>query len=341
MRLILITWLFCALIATLGGTQASAGAVLDSVRERGYVKCGAGERHLGFVLRNSAGEWEGFDVDFCRAIAAAVLGDAMRARFFPVSNEQRLPMVQQGKVDVLYRTTTWTLGRDSLPGLDFAGVNFYDGQGFMVPRSLGAEKVADLKGRVVCVADHTTGSKNVVEYSKTHDLDFVVRLFASQDVLKNNVFLGKCDAYAEDISGLASIRAYNAPVPGDYVILPKAISKEPLGPVVRNDDDQWFDIVKWTLFATVEAEERGITSQNIDSFLAGEDVANRRFLGETAELGEALGLDPKWAYRIIKQVGNYGEIFERNIGPNTKVGLQRGLNDLWTRGGLMYAPPFR
>ncbi|GAB6054193.1 amino acid ABC transporter substrate-binding protein [Magnetospira thiophila] len=335
-------WLWLALmVGMVGSAPAQAGAVLDAVRERGYVKCGAGEGHLGFVVRNEDGVWEGFDVDFCRVIAAAVLGDAAKVQVLPVSNQLRLPMVQNGDVDVLYRTTTWTLTRDTLPGLNFAGVNFYDGQGFMVSRASGIRNLAQLKGRIVCAADHATGLNNVTDYSASHDMAFEIKSFASQDVLKNALFLGKCDAYAEDISGLAAIRAYNAPVPEDYLILPEAISKEPLGPVVRSDDDQWFDIVKWTLFATIEAEERGITSANIDDFLITRDAALGRFLGTTSELGAALGLDASWAYRIIKQVGNYGEIFERNIGPQSRVGLQRGLNDLWTRGGLMYAPPFR
>ena len=338
MRLI---YLFFGLLI-LSTTTAHAGPTLQSTLERGYVRCGIGETtHLGFTFQNTKGHIEGFDIDFCRVVAAALFGDPGRVDFSVVSNEKRLTLLEAGEYDVLYRTTTWTLMRDAGTELDFAGVNMYDGQGFMVHADSGVKTLADMGKANVCVNADTTTHKNLEDYIKLHNKPWTIELGSNEDILKNNFFTRKCDAYTDDRSGLASIRASDAPLPERIRILPDTISKEPLGAVVRNDDSEWFDVVKWSLLATIEAEELGLNSTNIDAARASSAPALMRFTGQTSDFGDALGLPQDWAYNVIKHVGNYGEIFERNVGEQTALGLSRGLNNLWTKGGLMYAPPFR
>ena len=274
-------------------------------------------------------------------MAAATLGDATKVEFVPLSAQQRFTALQSGEVDLLSRNTTWTLTRDTTLGLDFVGVTFYDGQGFMVPADLGVSSALELDGAAVCVQTGTTTEKNLTDFFRATGMSFEPVVFEGLEESKTAFFEGRCDAYTTDASGLASIRATDAPNPDDYVILPQIISKEPLGPAVRNDDSEWFDIVRWSVFATLQAEELGINSGNIDDMMNSEDPNVQRVTGVAEGMGEALGLDEAWAYNIVSQVGNYGEIFEANVGVDTPLGFQRGINALWTDGGLMYAPPLR
>jgi general L-amino acid transport system substrate-binding protein len=322
-------------------SQAFAGATLDKVRANDVVRCGVSTGLAGFSIADSQGNWTGLDADFCRAVAAAVLGDATKVEFVPLSAQQRFTALQSGEVDLLSRNTTWTLTRDTALGLDFAGVWFYDGQGFMVPKELGVTSALQLDGAAVCVQTGTTTEKNLTDFFRATGMSFQPVVFEGLEESKTAFFSGRCDVYTTDASGLASIRSTDAPNPADYVILPEIISKEPLGPAVRNDDSEWFDIVKWTLFAELDAEELGITSQNADDMMNSEDPNVQRLLGAEPGMGEALGVEEDWAYNIVTQVGNYGEIFERNVGVNTPLGFQRGINALWKDGGLMYGPPIR
>ena len=336
--LIRLTYLFFLLLTT---NSTSAGTTLQSVQERGYLKCGIGEQYLGFSQRTTSGEFSGFDVDFCRTVAAAVFGDSSRVEFVIASNQHRFRNLEQGLYDLLYRTTTWTLTRDAGYALDFAGINYYDGQGLMAHRKLGAERLSDVGRARVCAIKSSTTYKNLRDYIDRHNKPWTIIPGQSKQSLKNLFFTGECDLYSNDRSGLASIRASDAPIPEDIVLFPEVISKEPLGPMVRNGDQAWFDIVKWSLFATIEAEELGLTSNNIEQYRSPENPALQRFLGESAELADALKLEPRWAYNIIKQVGNYEEIFDRNLGSESPLKLDRGLNRLWNQGGLLYSPPFR
>jgi general L-amino acid transport system substrate-binding protein len=338
--------IFCFLIAALclalaGLGAARAATTLDTVRERGALRCGVSTGLAGFSLVDSQGRWSGLDVEFCRAIAAAVLGDTKKVEFVPLSAQQRFTALQSGEVDVLSRNTTWTLKRDAALGFNFTGVTFYDGQGFMVHRELGVAKVEGLDGAAICVQPGTTTELNLADTFRARGLAFEPVVIESIEEATSAYFSGRCDAFTADASSLAAIRATNAPDPAAHLILKERISKEPLSPLVRHGDDQWFDIVKWVINATIAAEEKGITAANIDSFLKSRDPTVHRLLGRTPGMGEALGLDAQWAARAIRQVGNYGEIFERNVGVDTPLGLERGLNDLWTRGGLIYAYPFR
>ena len=320
---------------------ATAGETLDAVIERGYLQCGVNTGLAGFSNPDSEGMWTGLDVDFCRAIAAALFDDTEAVRFTPLTAQQRFTALQSGEIDVLSRNTTWTLTRDTALGLNFAGVMFYDGQGFIVPRELGVTSVLELDGATICVEPGTTTELNLADFFRANDLSFEPVVIEHQDEATATFFSGRCDVYTTDASGLASIRATVAPNPDDYVILPEIISKEPLGPVVRHGDDEFFDVVKWVRFALIEAEEKGITAANIDAMMESSDPTVQRLLGVTPGMGEALGLSEDWAVRAIRAVGNYGEMFERNVGVDTALGLERGLNDLWTRGGLMYAMPAR
>ena len=341
MRVLIKSVCLAVALATFATSLALAGATFDAVRERGFIRCGVGEQHMGFTHVDEKGRFIGFDVDFCRAVAAAVFGDGDRVQLIPLNNMVRLSAVQGGEVDVLIRTTTWTLSRDTGLGLLFAGVNFYDGQAAMVHVTKGLTSLKDAQNLSFCAAEKTTSLDNIRDYMRANGRDMKLRTFYSLDTMVKAFFAGDCDVFTDDSSALASIRASNAPTPDKYVILPERFSKEPLGPVVRNDDVAWFNIVKWVLFATLEAEELSLTSSNVATAAQSQNPAVLRFVGVEDNYGEHLGLDKAWALNIVSKVGNYGEIFERNIGPKTAVGLPRGQNRLWKDGGLMYAMPFR
>jgi general L-amino acid transport system substrate-binding protein len=338
---------------TLAGLLAAAGLVtapaamagkdLDAIKARGTLVCGVNTGLAGFSAADSQGRWTGLDVDYCRALAAAILGDGNKVRYSPLTAQQRFTALQSGEIDVLSRNTTWTLTRDASLGMHFVGVTFYDGQGFMVPKSLNVKSAKQLKGAQVCVQSGTTTELNLTDYSRANSLDLKPIVFEKQEAATGAYFSGRCQVFTTDASGLASVRSKEAQNPADHVILPELISKEPLGPSIRRGDDEFFAIAKWTLNALLEAEEYGITAANIDQMKKdSKNPGVMRLLGAgTEDTGKVLGLDKDWAYRAIKTVGNYGEIFERNVGEKTAIGLPRGSNQLWTQGGLMYAPPVR
>jgi len=319
---------------------ASPGPTLAAARDRGAVICGAHPGAPGFSVLDSQGVTRGLDADTCRAIAAAALGDPAKARFIVLSSQARLPALQSGQVDVLPRTTTWTQTRDTANGLNFTAVTFYDGQGFMVRRSANVRRARDLAGATICVTSGTTNELNLADWSRTNNIQVQPLVFEQNEETRNAYNSGRCDAFTTDASQLAGIRTALRN-PDEHVILPDIISKEPLSPAVRHGDDQWFDIVRWTVFALIEAEELGITQANVDQMLQSPNPAIRRLLGVAGDHGPMMGIDRRWAYNAIKAVGNYGEVFERNLGSGSPIGLSRGVNDLWTRGGLMYAMPIR
>jgi general L-amino acid transport system substrate-binding protein len=320
---------------------AHAGKDLDAIKARGQVICGVSTGLAGFSLADSKGEWTGLDVDVCRAVAAALFGDAKKVKFVPLSAQQRFTALQSGEVDILSRNTTITMTRDTSLGLDFTGVTYYDGQGFMVPKKLGVKSAKELKGATVCVQPGTTTELNLADYFRANKMDFKPVVIEKLEEIEQAYFSGRCDVYTTDASGLAATRATRAQNPEDHLILPEIISKEPLGPAVRHGDNQWADVVRWTFNAQLEAEEKGITSKNIDEMLKSVDPQIKRLLGVTPGMGKALGVEEDWVVKIVKQVGNYGEMFERNVGKNTPLKLERGLNALWTQGGLQYAAPIR
>ena len=325
-------------VAALTGS-AHAGKTLDAVLARGDVRCGVSTGVAGFAVADSAGNWTGLDADFCRALAAAVLGDGANVTFVPLSAQQRFTALQSGEVDLLSRNTTWTLTRDASLGLIFAGVTFYDGQGFVVPRDIGVHSATELDGAEVCVQTGTTTELNLADYFRANNMEFKPVVFESLEESISAFFHGRCQVYTTDRSGLAAILAVDAPNPDDYVILPETISKEPLGPVVRRGDDDWFTIVKWLVYALIEAEEKGVTQANVASMMDSQDPVVKRLLGVSGDMGTKLGLGNAWAVQAIRAVGNYGEIYRRNVLP---IGLARtGSNRLWTHGGLMYAMPLR
>jgi general L-amino acid transport system substrate-binding protein len=330
-----------ALWLGVGAATARAGETFDAVKARGQVNCGVNTGLAGFALPDGKGVWRGLDVDVCRAIAAAMFGDASKVRFVPLTAQQRFTALQSGEIDVLSRNTTWTSQRDIELGINFAGVDYYDGQGFLIARKAAIKSAKELNGAAVCVLAGTTTELNLADYFRANKMSFKPVVIEKNEELAQAFFSNRCDAITSDTSQLASIRAAFAPNPDDYIILPEIISKEPLGPAVRHGDDQWFDLVKWSLYAMIQAEEKGITSQNVDTFKNTDDPEIKRMLGLTPGLGTAMGVDDRWAYQIIKQVGNYGESFERNVGKGSKLKLERGLNALWTNGGLMYAMPIR
>src|SRR5579863_4545885 len=327
--------------AVLFAAAASAGPTLDGVKSRGVVTCGVSTGLAGFSLPDKEGNYRGLDADTCRAIAAAVLGDAKKVKFVAATAQQRFTLLQAGEIDVLTRNTTWSLLRDTEQGFTFAPVTYFDGQGFMVANKLGVKSAKELEGATICVQPGTTTELNLADYFRTNHMTFKPLVIEKLDEVENAFFSGRCDAYTTDRSGLAATRAAKAPNPDDYVILPEVISKEPLAPAVRHGDDEWFDIVKWTVFALIGAEEKGIGSATVDAMMKSDDPEVKRMLGVSPGMGKALHLDDKWLYNIMKQVGNYGEVFERNVGRNSPLKLERGLNNLWTAGGLMYAMPFR
>lgn len=321
---------------------AYAGQTVDSIKQRGALRCGVNTGLAGFSIADGQGRWSGLDADVCRAMAAALLGDAEKVQWVPLSAQQRFTALQSGEIDVLSRNTTWTLTRDASLGIVFAGVTFYDGQGFMVPASLGVKSAKELSGAEVCVQTGTTTELNLADYFRAQNMEFKPVVFESLEESKVAFFNGRCQVYTTDASGLASIRSVDAPNADDYVILPELISKEPLGPAVRRGDDDWLAIAKWTIYALLEAEEAGVNSGNVDKMKAeSKNPTVQRLLGTSGDMGKLLGLDPEWAYRVIKQVGNYGEIYDRSVGPKTPLKLERGLNALWTDGGLMYGMPVR
>ena len=329
-------WAFLVLLGL--AQSALAQSTLQAVRSRGFVQCGVNTGLAGFSLADSKGVWHGIDVDVCRAVAAAVFGDASKVRYTPLTAQQRFTALQSGEVDILSRNTTWTITRDTSLGLNFVGINYYDGQGFMVPKKLGVKSAKDLNGATVCVQPGTTTELTLADYFRANHMSFRPLVIEKLEEVMSAYLSGRCDVLTTDHSGLVALRATRVPDPAAHVILPEIISKEPLGPAVRHGDDRWFDIVKWSLFAMIDAEELGLTSKNIDAQRRSTNPAIQRFVGTSGGIGKMLSLDDKWAYEIVKQVGNYGESFDANLKP---LGFERGLNRLWSRGGLMYAPPFR
>ncbi|MBP5855860.1 amino acid ABC transporter substrate-binding protein [Marivibrio halodurans] len=322
-----------------GATVANA-ATLDDVKAKGYLDCGVTTGLAGFASPDDEGNWTGFDVDFCRAMSAAIFGDPDKVKYTPTTGKTRFTALQSGEVDVLARNTTWTLSRDVDLGFEFIGVNYYDGQGFMIRKDMGITSATQLDGASVCIQSGTTTELNLADYFRTNNMSFTPVVVEDSAEARQNYDQGACDVYTTDRSGLAAQRAV-LQEPDTHMLLPEIISKEPLGPLVRHGDNQWGDIARWTLNALVTAEEFGVTSENADSMLESENPEIRRLLGSEGNLGGMLGLEADWALNAIKTVGNYGEIFEAHIGPNTPVGLDRGLNALYKDGGILYSPPFR
>ena len=332
------------LAAMVAANAATAGTVLDAVKARGALVCGVGTGTAGFMLADSQGKWVGLDVDVCRAIASAIFGDAEKVKFVPLSSQQRFTALQSGEVDILSNNTTETLTRDTALGLDFTAVTYYDGQGFLVNKKLGVKSAKELNGATVCVAPGTTTELNLADYFRANKMTFKPVVIEKVDEVRAAFFSGRCDVYTNDSSSLYATRAANVPPPAkaeDFIVLPEIISKEPLAPAVRHGDNQFADIVRWSQYAMIEAEEYGITSKNVDEMLKSENPSIKRILGVTPGMGKALGVDEKWVYNIVKQVGNYGESFDRNVGMGSPLKIERGLNNLWTKGGLQYAPPIR
>jgi general L-amino acid transport system substrate-binding protein len=327
-------------ISLLTSVFAYAGKDFDAVKKKGFIQAGVNGGVFGFGMPDNKGVWRGLDVDTARAVAAAVFGDADKVKFTPLTAQQRFTALQSGEIDVLTRNATRTLSRETQLGLNFVTVNYYDGQGFLIPKKLGVKSAKELSGATVCVLPGTTTEQNAADYFRSNKMDWKPVVIESTSELAKTFFAGRCDVLTSDASQLAGTRS-TAPNPDAYELLPEIISKEPLAPAVRHGDDQWRDIVDFSVLAMINAEELGITSKNVDQMLKSKDPVIQRFLGVVEGNGKALSLDEKWAYNIIKQVGNYGEVFERNVGVNTSLGLERGLNALWTKGGLMYSPPFK
>ncbi len=337
--------------AALAISAVSAGAgTLDTVKQKGFIQCGVNPGVIGFGTPNEKNEWTGFDVDFCKAVAAAVFGDVTKVKYTPLSAKERFTALQSGEIDLLSRNSTWTMGRDTTLGLMFAGVTYYDGQGFMVPAKLGVKSALELGGASVCTQTGTTTELNLADYFKSNKLEYKVVAFEKNEEVLKAYQDGRCDVYTTDQSQIYAerLKLSNA---GEQLVLPEVISKEPLGPVVRQGDDQWFNVVKWTYFAMVTGEELGVSSTNVDQMKTSENPEIQRLLsikvknpdGTEADndFGKGVGLGPDWAFNIIKHVGNYAEVFDRNLGPATPLKIARGKNALWKDGGLQYAPPIR
>ncbi|TDI54318.1 MAG: amino acid ABC transporter substrate-binding protein [Alphaproteobacteria bacterium] len=330
-----------AAVGVMAFGAAAFAATLDDVKSKGHLQCGVSQGLPGFSNPDEKGNWTGVDVDVCRAIAAAIFGDADKVKYTPLSAKERFTALQSGEIDVLSRNTTWTLVRDVALGLEFAGVNYYDGQGFMVRKSAGIKNASELGGATVCVQIGTTTELNVSDYFRANKMDYTTVVFEKADEVVAAYDAGRCDVYTTDQSGLYAQRI-KMKNPAEHVVLPDVISKEPLGPVVRHGDNKWGDIVRWSLYAMIEAEEMGLTSANVKAEKADtSDPAKRRLLGVEGDLGQNLGLSNDWAFYIISQVGNYGESFARHLGPDTALNIERGLNALWKDGGLQYAMPAR
>lgn len=323
-------------------SPAMASKTLEAIKKKGEVSCGVNTGLGGFGIADSSGKWTGFDVDFCRAVAAAALGDANKVRYVPLSAAQRFTALQSGEIDLLSRNTTWTMSRDTQLGTTFGVTTFYDGQGFLIPKKLKVKSAKQLKGATVCVQSGTTTEKNLADYFRQQKMQYKPVVYEDLKALIAAYNEGRCAVFTSDASQLAAIRANDMKVPDDHMILPEIISKEPLGPLVRRGDEDWAKLVTWVHFAMITAEELEITSANVDAKRSETIPEIQRLLGQgNNDFGKSMGVDAAWAYRVIKQVGNYGEVFERNVGAKTPLKLSRGQNDLWTKGGLQYAPPIR
>ncbi len=331
---------FCAALVVLLAVHVLQAMTLQEVQKRGELTCGVSTGIPGFSNPDESGIWSGFDVDLCRAVAAAAVGDAEKVKLVPLPAKERLTALQSGEVDMLASNATWTLTRDTALGLHFAGINYYDGQGFMTSQKRGAKSALDLNGSTICLQSGTTSELNVADYFKENKMTYKPLAFDTPDQTVRAFRAGRCEVLSSDKSQLYALRI-KLENPGNAVILPEVISKEPLGPVVRQGDDGWFNIVRWTLFAMINAEENGVTTANVDEMKTSTDQNIRRLLGLEGVKGAGLGLNDDWAYQVIRQVGNYGEVFERNIGSSSPLKIDRGLNALWNRGGILYAPPFR
>jgi len=331
-----------SLMLSLGATMtAEAGQTLDGIKSKGFLACGVGGEKAGFSTVDNTGKFTGLDVDVCRAISAAIFGTPDNVKYVPLLAVQALTAVQTGEIDVLSRSSTWTLRREGQLGLLYGPVVFMDGQAFLVKKSANLQSPKQLSGASICVQPGTVTELTLGDYFRSNNLQLKTVVIESPSEVENAFFAGRCDVFTTDASALAGTRLTKAANPDDYVILPERISKEPLAPVVRQGDNQFFDIVRWSVFALLQGEEKGITSKNVDAMLKSEDPDIKRILGVSPGNGQAIGLDEKWAYNIVKTVGNYGEIFDRNLGAGSPLKLERGLNDLWTRGGLLYSPPMR
>jgi len=327
-------------VACVSAAAAAAPDTLQQIRDRGRLVCGTSQGVAGFSAKTSDGRWVGFDTDICRALAAAIFDDPEKVTYVPLSSKDRLIALQSGDIDVLPRTTTWTLSRNTMQGLTFTAVNYFDGQGFMVKAAAGVKGPADLGGATICVAQGTTSELNLGDYAQERRLSVKVATFSTTEDAIKAYEAGRCDAYTTDVSGLVADRLKLAR-PDEHVILPDLISKEPLGPWVRKGDERWFDIVRWTVFALLTAEELGVTAANVEAQRTSTNPEVKRLLGADAKLGETLGLSNDWVVRVVRNVGNYGESFERHLGSGSPLKLPRGANALWSRGGLQYSPPFR
>ena len=320
--------------------SAHAGSTFDSVKKKGFVQCGVSTGLPGFSAADDKGTWNGIDVDACRAVAAAMFGDASKVKYTPLNAKERFTALQSGEIDMLPRNTTWTYTRDTSLGLNFAGVNYYDGQGFMVSKKLGVKSAKELSGAAVCIQAGTTTELNLADYFRANKMEYTSITYDSSDETIKGFEAGRCDMLTSDQSQLYALRIKLAN-PDDAIVLPEVISKEPLGPVVRQGDDEWFNLVRWSLFVQINAEELGVSSENVDEMMNSTDPNIRRLLMVEGVSGSFIGLDDKWSYNIIKQVGNYGEMFERNVGQGSPLKIGRGLNALWNNGGQQYAPPVR
>jgi general L-amino acid transport system substrate-binding protein len=320
--------------------HSASATTLDNVKSKGFLQCGVNTGLLGFASTNDAGEWSGFDVDFCKAVAVAIFNDPTKVKYTPLTAKERFTALQSGEIDLLSRNSTWTMSRDTSLGLEFAGVSYYDGQGFMVRNSMGITSALQLSGASICVQTGTTTELNLADYFKFNKMTYNLVSFEKEEEVEAAYESGRCDALTTDASGLYAIRL-TLSKPDDHIVLPEIISKEPLGPAVRQGDDQWFNIAKWVLFALLNADELGVNQANVDQMKTTEQQDVRRLLGVDGTFGEGIGVSNDWAYNIIKKVGNYDDIFQRNVGSGSKLQIARGLNAQWTKGGIQYAPPIR
>jgi general L-amino acid transport system substrate-binding protein len=335
-----VSLVFTLVLAAALSAQAATAQTLKTVKDRGMLSCGVSQGLPGFSAPDDKGNWTGLDVDVCRAIAAAIFNDPTKVKFVPLSAKDRFTALQSGEIDVLSRNTTWTLSRDTTLGANFTGVTYYDGQGFLVKKSLKVNSALELSSASVCVQTGTTTEQNLADYFKSNNMKYEVIAFSTADETVKAYESGRCDVFTSDVSQLYAERL-KLSSPADHVVLPEVISKEPLGPMVRHGDDQWFDLVKWTLFAMVDAEELGINQRNVDEMAKSDKPELKRVFGADGNFGESLGVTNDWVSRIIKAVGNYGEAFDRNVGAGSKLQISRGLNQLWNKGGIQYAPPIR
>lgn len=320
--------------------SVSSAGTLENVTKNGVIRCGVSTGLTGFALTNSEGQWEGLDVSVCKSVAAAVLGDSSKVKYVPLTSTERFTALQSGEIDLLSRNTTWTATRDTSLGVNFAGVSYYDGQGFLVSKELGVDSATQLDGATFCLLSGTTSEMNIADFFNSHQMKYKAVTYDTPMQMISGFKQGRCDAISSDASQLYSVRL-QVDDPSSIIVLPEIISKEPLGPIVLQSDDVWFNIVKWTLYASTTAEELGVTKANVDEQLKSENPNIQRLLGVTGKLGENMGLDNKWAYNIVKQVGNYGEVFDANVGAGSPLKIDRGLNKLWSDGGLMYPMPMR